>query len=106
MDVKLWFEKGTNLKIKDTRYLTKPQGPYSIYIDDINVRGADKINNIEEHDITIEHYYKDESNEKQIEDFLDKENIKYEKNKEWIQDESLWISVYNLETIMNKKRKG
>ncbi len=104
MDIKTWFEHGTSLKIKELRYLTKPPVPYNIYIDEITRRGADNLNNIIEHDVTIEHYFNNKSDEKIIEKFLDDEKIHYEKNKEWLQDEELWLSVYNLETIIEKER--
>ena len=104
MDIKSWFENGTNLKIKELHYLSKPSIPYNIYIDEISIRGADNLNNVIEHDITIEHYFDNKSDEKIIEKFLDDEKIHYEKNKDWLQDEALWVSVYNLETIIEKRK--
>lgn len=107
MDVKKWFEDGTGLEIKELRYLKMPSLPYSIYIDDVAFRGADRLNNIIEHNITFEHYYEStmNSNEKIIEDFLNKEEIKFNKSREWLDEEELWVTIYELEPYLEKIRK-
>ncbi len=107
MDIKKWFEDGTGLKIKELRYLKMPPLPYNIYIDDQNYRGSDQLNNIIEHNVTIEHYSKDlkNSNELEIENFLNKNSIHFEKNREWLQDENMFVTLYELETYIEKRRK-
>ena len=93
MNVKKWFEDGTGLKIKELRYVKTPPLPYNIFIDDMTYRGADRLNNIIEHNITLEHYHNavKESKEKIIEDFLNKEEI--------------WVTIYELEPYLEKIRK-
>lgn len=107
MDIKEWFETGTGMKIKELRYLKMPPLPYNIFIDDEVYRGADLKNNIIEHNIVFEHYSEtiDESNEKIIENFLDNENIHFTKNREWLQEEQLFVTVYELDTFLEKVRK-
>lgn len=107
MDVKKWFEDGTGMKIKELRYLKMPSLPYNIFIDDEVYRGADLKNNIIEHNITIEHYSEtiDESNEKIIENFLDNEEKTYSKSREWLSDEGLFVTLYELNTFLEKVRK-
>ncbi len=104
MNVKSWFENGTGLKIKELRYLKKPSLPYSIYIDDEVHRGADKLNNIIEHNITFEHYNEsiEKSNEKIIDDFLKREEIHFEKKREWLPEEEFFVTIYELEPILKK----
>lgn len=107
MDIKNWFENGTKMKIKELRYLKMPPLPYNIYIDDEVYRGADLKNNIIEHNIVIEHYDEviDETKEKIIEDFLDSETRHYTKSREWLQEEQLFVTVYELDTFLEKVRK-
>lgn len=107
MDIKEWFETGTGMKIKELRYLKMPPLPYNIFIDDKVYRGADLKNNIIEHNIFIEHYSDaiDEANESIIENFLNNENRHFTKNREWLQEEELFVTVYELDTFLEKVRK-
>lgn len=107
MQIKDWFENGTGMKIKELRYLKMPPLPYNIYIDDEVYRGADLKNNIIEHNIAIEHYNDviDEDNEKIIEDFLNEENLHFSKNREWLQDEQMFVTVYEIDTFLEKVKK-
>lgn len=107
MDIKTWFENGTQMKIKELRYLKMPPLPYNIFIDDTVYRGADLKNNIIEHNVVIEHYSEtiDTKNESIIENFLNSENRHFEKNREWLQEEQLFVTVYELDTFLEKVRK-
>lgn len=107
MNIKTWFENGTNMKIKELRYLKMPPLPFNIFIDDEVFRGADLKNNIIEHNVVLEHYNEtiDTENEKIIEDFLNKEEKHFEKNREWLQDEKLFVTTYTLDTFLEKVRK-
>lgn len=107
MVVKDWLEEGTKLKWKELRYIKMPPLPYNIFIDDTSYRGADNLNNIIEHNISLEHYSEtiDNENEKIIEDFLNEEELHFEKNREWLNDEELYVTVYELETFLEKVRK-
>lgn len=107
MDIKMWFENGTKMKIKELRYLKMPPLPYNIFIDDTVYRGADLKNNIIEHNVVIEHYSEtiDAKNENIIENFLNSENRHFEKNREWLQEEQLFVTVYELDTFLEKVRK-
>lgn len=107
MDVKKWFEDGTGMQIKELRYLKMPPLPYNIFIDDTAYRGADLKNNIIEHNIIIEHYSEsiDADSEKIIEEFLDNELKHFSKSREWLQEEELFVTVYELDTFLEKVRK-
>lgn len=104
MNVKKWFENGTGLKIKELRYLSPPQIPYNIFVDDQSVKGADLYNNIVEHNIVIEHYSEilDDAEIKIISNFLDNEKMKFEKSAEWLSSEKLFVTIFSLETFFEK----
>lgn len=107
MDIESWFKEGTGLDIRELRYLKTPPLPYNIFIDDQTFRGADRRNNIIEHNLIIEHYSesKEKSNENVIETFLRNEEIHFEKNREWLEEEKMFVTVYQLDTFLEKIRK-
>jgi len=108
VDIKEILETGTGFTWKELRYLKMPPLPYFIYIDDTHTRGADILNNIIEHDLTLE-YYNDTKNpsiEKTIEDFLNSNDFSYSKNTEWLTEEKLFVTVYELDTFLEKVRRG
>lgn len=108
MDVKEMLEKGTGLTWKELRYLKTPLFPYFIFIDDTYIRGADKYNNIKEHNLTLEYYNDviDETYDKKIENFLNSEDYQYNKNREWLSEEKLYVTIYELDTFLEKIVKG
>lgn len=107
MDIKKWFEDGTKLTIKENRTRKITTLPFNIFIDDKYYRGADLKNNIIEHNVTIEHYSEtiDTEDEKIIENFLNSESRHFEKNREWLQDEEMWVTLYELDTFLEKIEK-
>ena len=107
MDIKEWLDVGTGFTWKELRYLKTPSLPYNIFIDDAVYRGADNLNNIIEHNISLEHYSEtiDSDNEKIIENFLNEEELSFEKNREWLHEEEMYVVVYSIETFLEKVRK-
>lgn len=107
MNIKNWLEEGTGFVWKEIRYIKMPPLPYDIFIDDTSFRGADKLNNIIEHNVSLEHYSEsiDNTNEKIIEDFLNENELQFEKNREWLNEEELYVTVYDIETFLEKIRK-
>ena len=108
MKKKKMLDNGTGLFWKEIRYLKAPSLPWFIFIDNTSTRGADALNNIVEHDLTLEYYYEKEDlqTEKAIEDFLNSEDYQYEKNTDWLEDEQLFVTVYEINTFLEKIRKG
>ena len=90
---------------KETRFLKPPSITYAIYGDYQVHRGADDINLLTDHDITIELYeYKpDPDAERRIEAQFDKLGIEFEKQaRYWIQEEQLYQVVYEFSYIEKK----
>lgn len=104
MDIKEILEAGTGFKWKEIRYLKTPPLPYFIYIDETYTRGADILQNIKEHNLTLEYYNdkEDKSKEKIIEDFLKDNDYQYTKNKEWLSEEKMFVIIYELDTFLEK----
>lgn len=78
---------------------------YAVYLDDIDRRGADNLNLITDHSVTIElyEYYKDPETEAKIEAEFDKRGIAYHKEpRYWLEDEQLWQVLYTF----NHTNKG
>ena len=108
IDIKKMLEDGTSLTWKELRYLKAPALPWFIFIDNTAIRGADALNNIIEHNLTLEYYYEKENLqiEKTIEDFLNSEDYQYDKNTDWLEEEQLFVTVYEIDTFLEKIRKG
>ena len=110
MDIKKWFEEGTNFKIKELRYLKPPKTPYYLFENQINNRGADLLNNIIENNITLERFSEtnNESDLKEImsiDRFLNQNYYTYERETEWLESEGLYGTYWNLDPIIEKVRK-
>ena len=110
MDIKSWFENGTGLKIKELRYLKPPTIPYFLFIDRKEHRGADYLNNIIEHNIIFERY--SETNDKndlqeieKVNKFLKDEHYTFNTETEWLEDEKLYVTYWELDTFLEKIRK-
>lgn len=108
MNIQSMLEHGTGFKWKELRYLKPPNPPWFIFIDETYSRGADKLNNIIEHNLILEYYYekKDKLKEDAIETFLKNENFVFLKNTEWLEEEKLFVTVYELDTFLEKIRKN
>ncbi len=79
-----------------------PVSTYAVYFDDIEVRGADEINLIEEHDVKIElyEYSKDIESERKIEKIFNSKAVPYTKQSRfWIQEEQLYQVIYEFNYI-------
>ena len=88
----------TGLPYKESRFLTPPKTTYAVYNDAVSRRGADNVNLISQHDVSIELYeYKpDPESETLIESTLDALGIEYEKApRYWIQAEQIYQVVYD-----------
>lgn len=110
MNVEKWFKDGTNLPIKELRYLKPPKLPYFLYTNKKEYRGADLVINIVENNITIERY-SNTNNEtdleeiQKVDDFLDLNFYTYEKQSDWLDSEGLYGTFWILDPIVEKLRK-
>lgn len=90
------------IKYKETRFKKPPETTFAVYIDDVNVRGADSCNLIEEHNTSIElyEYDKDPESESHIEEQFNALGLEYRKESRlWLEDEQLYQVVYEFEYI-------
>ena len=90
--------KATGLPYKESRFLTPPRTTYAVYFDNVERRGADKINLLSQHDVTLElyEYEKDPEAEALIEAQFDANEISYTKQaRYWIREEQLYVVVYD-----------
>ena len=86
----------------ETQFISPPRKTYAVYHDSFTRRGADGVNLLKEHSITIEVYseFPDPEAEARIEAVLDKYGIEYDKaDRYWIQAEQLYQVVYTFDYI-------
>lgn len=91
-----------NKTYKETRFLKPPSTTYAIYNDSYDRRGADDLNLLTEHDVTIElyEYSPDPEAEKRIEDQCDALDVEYTRqDRYWIQEEQLYQVIYEFSYI-------
>lgn len=91
-----------NKTYKETRFLKPPRTTYAIYDDSQDRRGADDLNLLTEHTITIElyEYEPDPEAEKRLEDQLDALGVPYDRQpRYWIQEEQLYQVIYEFSYI-------
>lgn len=94
----------TGLPVREERFLGVMPLPAIVYSDDIEVGGADLINNLVNHNIGIEFYAEtiDLVNEAKIEHLLDNLPISYTRNRDWIESEKFFSTLYEF-TITERK---
>lgn len=91
-----------NTTYKETRFLKPPTTTYAIFNDTRDRRGADNINLLTEHEITIElyEYSPDPEAEKRLEDQFDALGVEYTRqDRYWIQEEQLYQLIYEFSYI-------
>lgn len=93
---------GASIPYKETRFLTPPKTTYAVYLDNMEVRGADYCNLIEEHSVTVElyEYEKDSGAEARVEAQLNALGLEYTKQaRYWLEEEQLYQVIYEFDYI-------
>lgn len=89
-----------------SRFIKPPAGDYAVYMDDITTDGADRLNFVYTHDVTVELYERDPNDalEAAIEAELDAVGLHYRKqDRYWLQDVQRYQVVYEF-TYHQKRR--
>lgn len=92
---------------RKTRFPQPPAGTYAVYMDDIATDGADGINLIYAHDITVELYEPtpDDAAEEALEAAMDAAGVRWTKqDRYWLQEEQRYQVIYEF-TYYTKGRK-
>lgn len=87
---------------EETQFINPPDTTYAVFLDSFTRRGADGLNLLKEHSITIEIYseFGDPEAEARLEAILDRYGIEYDKDgRTWIQSEQLYETVYTFDFI-------
>ena len=93
----------TGLPYRRSRFLKPPSGTYAVYMDDISRDGADGINLISYHDITVEVYEPtpDDKAEAALEAALDAAGLTWTKqDRYWLQTEQRYQVIYEFSYII------
>ena len=94
------------INTRKTRHTRPPAGTYAVYMDNIEASGADGVNCIRRHDVTIELYEPapDDAAEAAIEAALDARGIPWAKqDRYWLQEEQRYQVIYEF-TYYEKMR--
>lgn len=95
--------KGVGIPYTETRFKSPPKvDTFAVYLDEVEVRGGDGVNLIEEHSISIELYesFKDPETESKIEANFNALGIEYDKApRYWIEEEQLYQVIYDFNYI-------
>lgn len=110
MNFKDKIEKETGFKIKKNRYLKPPALPYYLYQNKITKRGSDTTLLIQENKILIERYSESNNSEdlkdiEKINKFLKDNDYDYDEVTEWLDEEGLYGTFWDLDPILEKIRE-
>lgn len=89
--------KDIDIPYKECQFRKAPKSTYAVYSDSFKNVGADGINNLREHDITIElyEYEPQPAVEKAIENNMDTLGIPFVKQERyWLESEQLYQVIY------------
>ena len=95
--------KASGVPFRETQWVGRPpETTYAIYMDDVNVDGADDVNLISQHDITIELYESkaDPKIEKALENQFNVRGIKWTKqSRYWLTESQRYQVIYEFSYI-------
>lgn len=105
MNIKSWFEN-LGCPIAETAFIDETPLPSIVYLDEQENSGSDNANMIIQHTVSIEYYSEtiDKDVEKKIEGILDKKGIPYTKERAWVDSERFFMTSYDLDGILEKRR--
>lgn len=91
---------------RKTRFPKPPASTYAVYFDDVTTDGADYLNLVLTHDITVELYEPapDDKTEAALEAAMDEAGVRWQKqDRLWIQEEQRYQVIYEF-TYYTKRR--
>lgn len=94
------------VEFRRSRFPQPPAGTYAVYTDDVSADGADHVNCIRTHNITVELYelVPDDNAEAGVESAIDARGIHWDKHdRYWLQDVQRYQVVYEF-TYIEKRR--
>ena len=98
--------KDIGIPSRESRFIKTPAAPFIVYFDAVEARGADAVNLIKEHGVTLELYTEkpDKETVEKIENALDARGIPYTKSeRNFIESESYYQQVFEFDYIEKKE---
>ena len=94
-DILAWLRQ-TGIKTEDTAFKKAVTTPFMVFIDTQNVSGHDTKNCIIDHDLTVEYYDSsiNRKNEEKIEVLFNNAGLEYKKDRQWLDSEKVFMTVY------------
>lgn len=105
LDIKTWL-KGSGLPVADTCFVDEQALPFLVFIDKQDNGGSDDENCIVRHSISVEFYSSaiDNVNESKIETLFNSAAVGFLKERSWVQQDEMFMTVYDLDEIVEKAR--
>lgn len=107
MDIESILKSCCGLSVADTVFPKPQKLPYVVFLDKQNTDGDDFNAQITEHNLTVEFYAEriDKKNEKKLEKEFKKQGWKHERDREYLSDQKCFVTVYGIQTFLEKNRK-
>lgn len=104
MNIEKYLKKETGLPVAEVAFTQPQKLPFAAFIDRTQEDGDDFHAQIITHDLTVEFYAAriDPGNEKKIEAAFAKQTWKATKDREWIAEEKMFVTIYT--TNFTEKR--
>lgn len=101
MDIKTWLETAKE-PVAEAAFPPGedvPKMPYIVYLDHLERGGGDMENFSRNHSLTVERYSETDEDNSALEALLEAQAIKYTKEKQWLNDEQCYMTIYDFDVL-------
>ena len=108
MDFKTMLEGATGLPTEEIVFRKPQKLPFIIFIDKQQAMGDDYNTRLIAHDLTVEFYAEriDKEHEEKMEKLFKDENWKYTRERQWLEDQKCFVTVFEIVKFYEKIQKG
>lgn len=99
LDIKAWLS-GAGEPVADTCFRPgkTPKMPYINFLDAVERTGSDMKNLMSRHSLTVERYSESDDYNTALEALFDAKALEYKRERQWLSDESCYMTTYTFQT--------